>query len=89
MNTKINYQLQGQAGKIATVGDLETNVSSFSPSSESIIYPDEGQKLETSSLNLPTVAIYLLELEVDNLFWCFTFAPKQYTVSFKGKFPNF
>ena len=35
------------------------------------------------------MAIYLLELEVDNLFWCFTFAPKQHAVSFEGKFPNF
>ena len=62
MNTKINDQLKSQEGKIATVGRLETDVSSFRPSSESIIRftLTKGKSLKRRSLNLRTVAIYLL-----------------------------
>ena len=80
-------------GKIVTVGkfvDQPFQLESLN-SSESIIRftLTKGKSSKHRSLNLPTVAIYLLELEVDNLFWYFTFSPKQHAISFEGKFPIF
>ena len=61
MNTKINYQLQGKV-KQPPLGDLETDVSSFSPSSESIIRFNltKGKSSKRRSLNLPMVLFTFL-----------------------------
>ena len=52
LNTKIDYQPQGRLGKLATVKDSKTDVSSVSPS----IHSDEELTLETSVFESFTVA---------------------------------
>ena len=43
------------------------------------------KRLLFESSNLLWCLIYLIDLVVDNLFWCFTFQPTQHTVSLKTK----
>ena len=69
-SSKIDYQPQGRYGKLATVKDSKTDVSSVSPLSEWIpdsdlwirIHSDEGLMLETSVFKSFTVANFTLSI---------------------------